>query len=499
MLRNHRFFFPILLFVLFFGLSVSADAEPVSGLRIDMPVQVSSYAPNPITVSVPGKGFLTVRVRQLGDETVIWSGSVTEEEVSFDWDGLLAYGEMPRSGQSAELTAIWTDRDGSRVEAAAAFSVGKPECRVQFALPYRDVICAPDPLFQVDIKLSAAGELHFAICPEETPEKQVVSGTRWVKDPDTVEVVRWRGTLSGGQNAPAGTYRFTCWPDGRKDQSVSFPIEVSEERASVLPLKTSVYWADRIPLTKEERIEFFSSPVPAVDALEGSGIPVYQSPSFNSRKLGSVHGSTVSVKILELGIPNGWTKVAFYRYGDGAYQEGYIRTEKLAMVRPSGHYGLIADLAAQTMYVFRDGELLGSLLISSSLDGLKVETCCGVFLTGLRMGSFREEGFQYEYAIRIDGSNLLHQIGYRYAQNASFQEQRQTLGTQASHGCIRLAETPGESGRELTAWWIYSHIPKRTVLIVVDDYARRVSEALTEQGFSVSAPVPDAEENRESP
>ena len=485
-----RVLLPALLVFLFFSGRLSA-AETVPDFWIDPPALVSSYSLNHVRVAVPVKGFLTVRARQLGDETAIWSGPADGGEVSFDWDGLLAYGEMLRIGPAAELTAELTDEAGNRMETSAPFSVGQPECRIQFALPYRDVLRAPDPLFQIDIKLSAAGKLHYAICPEDDPEKQIVSGTRTVKDPDLVEVIRWRGTLAGGKNAPAGKYRFTCWPDGQKDQPVSFLIEVSGEKAVVLPLETSVFWADRIPLTKEERAAFFASPVPAVDALEGSGIPVYESPSYNSRKLGSVHGSTVSVKILKLKIPNGWTKAGFYRYGDGTYQEGYIRTEKLAMVYPSGRYGLIADLASQTMYVFLDGEMIGSLRFSSSLEGLKVETCCGVFLTGLRMGNFREEGFQYDYAIRIDGSNLLHQVGYRYGPEASFEEPRTTLGARASHGCIRLAEHPGGNGEDLTAWWIYSHIPKRTVLIVVDDYAKRIGEALEERGYVPAAPVQD--------
>ena len=485
-----RTILPVLLLFLCFAGHLSA-AETIPDFWIDLPAQVSSYSQNHVRVAVPGEGFLTVRARQLGDETVIWSGPADGREITFDWDGLLAYGEMLRIGPEAQLTAELTDEAGNRLEASAPFSVRQPECRVQFALPYRDVLRAPDPLFQIDVKLSAAGKLHYAVCPENDPEKQIVSGTRTVKNPDLVEVIRWRGTLAGGKNAPAGKYRFTCWPDGQKDRSVSFLIEVSEEKAAVLPLETSVFWADRVPVTKEERIAFFSSPVPAVDALEGSGIPVYESPSYNSGKRGSVHGSTVSVKVLELKIPNGWTKIAFYRYGDGTYQEGYIRTEKLAMVYPSGHYGLIADLASQTMHVFLDGEMIGSLRFSSSLEGLKVETCCGVFLTGLRMGGFREEGFQYDYAIRIDGSNLLHQVGYRYGQNASFEEQRKTLGTPASHGCIRLAEHPGEDGEGLTAWWIYSHIPKRTLLIVVDDYAKRIGEALAERGYIPAAPVQD--------
>ena len=470
----------------------AVGAPSAGDFLITAPEQIASYEAHPITVQVPEDGQLTVRVRQMEDETVIWSGEVSQGECSFEWDGLLSYGELLHFGQSAELIAELTGQTGNVQSFRSAFTVVKPACRIQFALPYRDSICAPDPLYQVGIKLSAPGELHFTICPEEEPGKKIVSGIRWVTDPDIVEVVRWRGTLKNGQNAPAGLYRFTCWPDKREDLSVSFPIEVASEKAEAQPLTLTSYWADRVPLSKEERIAFFSSPVPVVDGLEGSGTPVFSEPTYNSLKLGMVHGATVSLKILELGIPNGWTKVGFCRYGDGSYQEGYIRTESLAMVKPSGHYGLIADLASQTMYVFLDGELVGSLLFSSAMDGLKVETCCGVFLTGLRMENFREEGFQYDYVIRIDGSNLLHQVGYRYGQNASFAEQRQQLGTRASHGCIRMAETPGERGTGLTAWWIYSHIPKRTVLIVVDDYAKRLSEAMGETGFTAASPVQDA-------
>ena len=58
----------------------------------------------------------------------------------------------------------------------------------------------------------------------------------------------------------------------------------------------------------------------------------------------------------------------------------------------------------------------------------------------------------------------------------------------ASHGCLRL---PADGTDGFNAWWIYSHIPKRTVLIVVDDYARRVSEAIAEKGYTAASPVKD--------
>ena len=458
--------------------------------KVHCPLTVTPYADTRVAVTVPQAGTLFVRAEQLDDGFPVFEGYVQAGETVFNWDGLLAWGEPMREGKARLNAELTTDSGGRLKLAGADFTVGRPLCRVQFALPYREEFAAPDPLWQVEIRLSAPGTLYYSLSPKNDPDRPLLKGTRSVQDAEKIEVIRWRGTQKNGANAPAGDYVFSCRTDQEPEGAHTFTVRVTGERAGSLPLEQNAWWVSRIPLSEEERDAFFSDPLPLVDAAEGSGIPVFEAKSANSARLGAVHGSTVSVNLLEPRAGNGWSRIGFYTYGDSRYQEGYIQTGSLTMVRPSGRYGLILDLRTQTMTVYERGREVGSLRVSTALSGLKMETGLGVYLTGLRIGHFRDTDYQYDYAIRVDKDNLMHQIGYRFKEPRSFADHKAALGTPASHGCIRMAETAGPDGQGLTAWWVYSHIPKRTVLLVVDDLAARTAQTLHSGGFSVSLPTP---------
>ena len=113
-----------------------------------------------------------------------------------------------------------------------------------------------------------------------------------------------------------------------------------------------------------------------------------------------------------------------------------------ARIRPDDRYGAIVDKKKQTMTVYEYGKKLGTVLISTgetTAVSRKADTHSGAYLMGTRMESFLQDGRYYNYPVRIDGFNLIHQAGYaRESGLRDFGEELEALGTRASHGCIRV-------------------------------------------------------------
>lgn len=149
------------------------------------------------------------------------------------------------------------------------------------------------------------------------------------------------------------------------------------------------------------------------------------------------------------------------------------------MVVPSADYGLLVDKAAQTMVVFEQGKRIGEMRISTGKpirSDLTRETTAGSFLTVSRLGSFNTKGMVYGNPIRYDGGNLIHSIGWKKQGTArDYTTEQAQLGTKASHGCIRMPRF-GEEG-DITAYWLWLHIPWHTRLIILDDPAERAAQA----------------------
>lgn len=145
---------------------------------------------------------------------------------------------------------------------------------------------------------------------------------------------------------------------------------------------------------------------------------------------------------------------------------------RLKVVEPNHRYGLLIDKAQQTLTVYEFGKPIGTLAISTGLPTAakpERETASGSFLIESHMESFNMYGMRYQYVMRYDGGNLLHAVGYNNtkANKWDYSQQLPLLGTKASHACVRLA--PLSEGDGLTAFWLYTHIPPKTRVIVLDN------------------------------
>ena len=147
----------------------------------------------------------------------------------------------------------------------------------------------------------------------------------------------------------------------------------------------------------------------------------------------------------------------------------------LKVVYPQTDFGLLVDKQKQTLTVFYRGEKLDTLRVSTGLPEkkhLEQETAAGVFLTGYHRVDFSTNGKKFDYVIQYDGGNMMHQIPYRWGTNKKdFSVGRDVLGQKASHACIRVQAEPGESG--INAYWLWTHLPYHTRIIILDDPEER--------------------------
>lgn len=200
-----------------------------------------------------------------------------------------------------------------------------------------------------------------------------------------------------------------------------------------------------LPLDPDDEasiLQAMAAPVAVVNIQDVAHMSLREQPG-RGRKVGEVHGQNAVLRIIRLDV-DGHALVGAYATDDGSYVEGYVPQHRLKMVQPQTRYGLLIDKQKQWMRVYEDGKLLGEMPISTGLMArhrLLRETRAGAFLTGDRQIGFGSGGFRNDYAIRIDGGNLIHQIGWkRVSGSPSFAEQMALLGQKASTGCVRVPE-----------------------------------------------------------
>lgn len=146
-------------------------------------------------------------------------------------------------------------------------------------------------------------------------------------------------------------------------------------------------------------------------------------------------------------------------------------TKKLKIVTPNTRYGVLINKATQMLTVYEQGKPIGHARVTTGLkaeDKAFRETRRGAFITTDRVAPFESKGFRYEYAIRIDGGNLIHQVGYvQSAEGMDFDTQLAQLGERASEGCVRVDWRAREEG-SVNAYWLWTHLPYGTKVLVVD-------------------------------
>ena len=344
--------------------------------------------------------------------------------------------------------------------------------------------------------------------------------------PGGESIVSWDGTVDG-QEVESGLYtmQFTLSDASGfsgtarqvsvevlapQDTFAAAAAAISASPGRVVTPGTAIsedennYWTLPVGEMNEQAIwDIMMQPMVVIEGNQKEVYRLRRTPDNSSSAdniVGEITYASQGLHILETR-DDGWTLVEAFnssygpdcasRRGYGVTDDlirGYVKTSLLKTITPREEYGLLIDKKKQTMSVFRQGKRIETLLVSTGRaeeNHFDRETAAGCFLTGLHRVDFSTQGLKYDFVIQYDGGNLLHQIPYSSDGKRDFTKGIIYLGTKASHACIRIQNHPGDQSG-INAYWIWTHIPYRTRVIILDDPEECAAEKARLSG---SAPV----------
>ncbi len=450
---------------------VSARAE--EDFSVSCVRGITSYVNNQLKVNAPEAGILTVRLRDAHTLYRELSFPVEAGKNICEWDGLGFNGErlnrkyyQLEARLAGESGQVWTLNFNVFVEYSAQALI--------FALPSADTLyldAASDWFLEAKTVLN--GTLIIELIPEGgtesvyTRQKQASGGK--------IGHMTFR-SIAGKEDPAPGDYRMRVYEQSKPAYAAEFPLRIAAEKPEIPEISIT---GEIMPRRGDSDAEIWAKmrlPAVVVDRDYTDHQQVYAAPDATAEVLGTLHGQTQALEVLAL--QDGWAQVGAWNHEEAAYIEGWVPRDRLKTEEPQGEYGLLLDKQAQTLTVYRNGEKLDTLLVSTGRmepGELYQETAAGSFLTGLHRVDYSTNGLKYDFVIQYDGGNLLHQIPYAWGEEKrDFSAGAPYLGCKASHACIRVQAMPGEGG--LNAYWLWTHLPYHTRLIILDDPEEREKE-----------------------
>ena len=251
---------------------------------------------------------------------------------------------------------------------------------------------------------------------------------------------------------------------------------------------TLSYWTLPMDITDEKAVwKVLTSPITVLDNgkknAEKTQIVIRSEPSETSDGVGMVTCVSQGVHVLERG--EEWTLIECYSssFHDSeilnwnVLVQGYVPTAYLTEVIPNQEMGLVVDKLTQRLYVFREGKLYSTLLISTGVANSKQpynETRAGEFLLVSKVGEFSSDNLKCALALRFNDGDLLHEVPYILGADGKYKNysaNEPKLGTKASHGCIRVQRQASPEG--VNQGWLWSHYTKNTRILIWEDWQGR--------------------------
>ena len=247
------------------------------------------------------------------------------------------------------------------------------------------------------------------------------------------------------------------------------------------------YWHLPMDITDEEAVwQVLMSPVTVVDNgkknAEKTQVVIRSRPDEESEGLGVVTCVTQGVHVLERG--ETWSLIECYSssFHDSpilnwnALVQGYVPTAYLKETVPNQEYGLVIDKLTQRLYVFMDGHLFSTLLVSTGLANERQpynETRSGEFLLTSAVGTFSSDDLKCAMALRFNRGDLLHEVPYYLLEDGTrdYSVCEPKLGTKASHGCIRVQRKETPEG--INQGWLWQNRKANTKLLIWEDWQGR--------------------------
>ena len=248
------------------------------------------------------------------------------------------------------------------------------------------------------------------------------------------------------------------------------------------------YWTLPMDITDEAAVwEMLMQPMTVVDTgksgSEKTQLTIYAEPDEDSAGVGVVTCVSQGVHVLQT-LEGGWSLIecyssSFHNSKVKAWNmlvQGYIQTKYLKKASPNRSYAIVIDKLTQRLYLFKEGRLYATLLVSTGLSNPSQpynETRSGEFLMQLpAVGGFKDGSMVVSMAIRFNSGDLLHEVPHtesKYGKNYSTFEPK--LGTRASHGCIRVQRNKTPEGVNMQ--WIWNNRKDDVKLVIWEDWQGR--------------------------
>ena len=277
---------------------------------------------------------------------------------------------------------------------------------------------------------------------------------------------------------------FDSWASRPKSTSFTPSLGSSWEGKD----QTLNYWTLPMDITDTEAVwAVLTAPVTVVDNgktnAERTQVVLRKEPRADSPGVGVVTCITQAVHVIERG--DEWTLVECYSssFHDSSVKnwnalvQGYLPTAYLKETVPDQTIGLVVDKLNQTLYIFQDGELFDTLLVSTGLANEKQpynETRSGEFLLHSWVGAIPSDDVVGRLAMRFNDGDLIHEVPYSLMSDGKSRDYTATdrkLGSRASHGCIRVQrkQTPKGTNHE----WLWNHRKRDMKILIWEDWQGR--------------------------
>ena len=281
--------------------------------------------------------------------------------------------------------------------------------------------------------------------------------------------------------------------DGTASNPVSFPLTVEDRPEDFTPIGRGYgtdyslnAWTVPMDITDEEMVwSALTAPVTVLDDGKDKAqvrqMVIRKEPDAGSQGVGTVTLASQGVHVLERG--ETWSRIECYSssFHDSpilnwnTLVQGWVETKYLKTVTPNQRMGLVVDKLTQRLYVFQDGKLFSTLLVSTGLANAKQpfnETRSGEFLLVSKVGGFYSDNMYCPRAIRFNDGDLLHEVPYIEKNDViDYSITEPKLGTRASHGCIRVQRKENPEG--VNQSWLYNEYQMNTKILIWEDWQGR--------------------------
>lgn len=261
---------------------------------------------------------------------------------------------------------------------------------------------------------------------------------------------------------------------------------------TTVPGEAANYWNTPMDITDEAAIwAMLNAPFTYIDGNARSQAAVYSAKDTNSPTVGVVTRDTQGIRVLE-SYEDGWSLIqsyssSFKKNTTKAWNllfQGYVKTNTIKTKTLKGKYHLVIDKLTQRLYIFSEGKLYDTLLISTGVANDEQpfnETRSGEFIIGSPTGEFKSDNMYCAMGLRYNDGDLLHEVPHlkRADGGKDYKRFETKLGQRASHGCIRVQRKKTPLGTNMK--WIWDHRKELGRLVIWEDW----------QGRQVSIPDPD--------